>query len=68
MYRQHQKNYRLKPWLIGPIFKPLKTLLQKFLLTVRQSRGLTVLMLRLKAYTGQLLVNTDSGEKTRRAV
>jgi hypothetical protein len=54
MYRQASKIYQLKPWLIGPIFKSLKTLLQKFLLTVRQSRGLTVLMSRMKAYLGQL--------------
>ena len=49
------KNYRLKPWLTGPIFEPLnKHYFKKFFidgLTIAWSNGADM---RLKAYTEQL--------------
>ena len=54
MYRQHQKNYRLKP-AHRTIFEPLnKHYFKKFFidgLTIAWSNGADM---RLKAYTGQL--------------
>ena len=53
MYRQQLKNYRLKPWLAGPIFEPLiEHYFKKFFidgLTIAWSKGVDK---RLKSYMG----------------
>jgi hypothetical protein len=48
MYHSHQKTIEFKSWLTGRIFKPPKTLLERFLVDGPTIAWFKVLMSRLK--------------------